>query len=197
VKPMTGMRGKVALAEMRRRKQEAEFQSFVREQQAKALTERINAGEQIDPSVLLEMSVKSAATLMGHEPPPDDPAGRARQELMQASYEAHVGVFVERLSRGFTIWDFADIVDGATRIEYDCDDRGVKGILVSKYQDEIQISGPALIPFLRYLHYLGIFQVEAARTPCPDCSTKEPMNCETCGGLGWLMPQPDSALVAE
>ena len=50
-----------------------------------------------------------------------------------------------------------------------------------------ELTGPAAVAFVRFLHYLGIFELEAAKKPCPECGEKPPQDCDTCGGLGWVI----------
>ena len=183
MKSMIGMRGRLAVEEIRRRKMEEEFQSFARGEEARQLVERAKSGEAIDPGAFLKLSIQG---FPGQEPMPDDPKTVARMELIKTAYEAQIGLFFETLPDGFRMLDFAEMIDGAMKIDYA---RVSDTISVDRGNYVLLVTGKAVIPFLRYLRYLGIFQVNAARVPCPDCGEKEPCDCETCGGLGWIIPE--------
>jgi hypothetical protein len=140
-------------------------------------------------------------------PPMEVPdAQKLKAEEMSQLADRFASSFIEKTNLGWKLWDFNHLLASATRVEYDplseeirsdftpdggmVEATGNKTPLVILYCDEDpmqELTGKTALAFIRYLHYLGIFELEAAKKPCPDCGNKPPQDCEICGGLGWVL----------
>lgn len=200
MKTATGLRGRTAVNEMRRRKHDAEYRQVISNEMIREQFERmIGAFQSGEPGVMLGtfqstiLNVVQAMTQSNGPNLPDDPKTMARHELMHSAYDLYIGTFVERLPRGgFVVWDFPQLLSEAIKVSYDPES---KTAMIEAHMDQTEISGAALDPFLRYLHYMGVFMVADARKPCPDCIPGPPRDCESCGGLGWVIPDSQGSSI--
>jgi hypothetical protein len=191
MKTANGMRGRVALREMKRHQERAELQSLYGSEMVNQQLEQMrDAFKSGDPEKIMEAWQTSLRNVMQTMMPsgpsfPSDAAGVARHETMHAAYNLFPGTFVEyKQSGGFIIWDFEEMLRQATKVEYF--PHGQKATIENDI-GQLEISGRAVEPFLRYLHYIGVFMSDNLRRACPECAPADPKDCENCGGLGWLI----------
>jgi hypothetical protein len=194
VNTVSGLRGRIALKEMNRRKNEAEYRQVISGELIREQMENMQAAFRSgDPGQMMatfQNAIQTAVQAFSQQDPPmpEDARSISRSELMQGAYNVYVGTFLEKNDRGFVLWDFQSLVADAKAIDFD---REQGSITIHSPGDANVLTGATVMPFLRYLAYLGIFMVDEARKPCPECSSKpEPVNCENCGGLGWIVPDP-------
>jgi hypothetical protein len=116
-------------------------------------------------------------------------AEKFKAEEMEQLADRFAGIYIERTTKGFRTWNFQGLLTGPEITEIECETTGkvpVATLYAGHRVIEI-LEDDVAVAFIRYLHYLGIFELAAAKRPCPDCGNKPPQDCETCGGLGWVL----------
>lgn len=112
---------------------------------------------------------------------------KLKSDEMEQLSDRFSGIYIQRNGDSFKSWNFAGLLAGedVTAIEFDA---GFPRAIIYAGDKVIEcLEGVVAINFVRYLHYTGIFELEAAKKPCPECRNKPPQDCETCGGLGWVL----------
>ena len=122
------------------------------------------------------------------------------QNELEMRAEQFSGSFIQTLPNGVTqLLDFSTILQPACQIDivpphlesvdpnvHDIAREVPLSVLVANPMGgRTTLYGAAAEAFIRYLHYVGVFQLEAAKMKCPQCS--EPCDCPECGGLGWVL----------
>jgi hypothetical protein len=140
------------------------------------------------PDEIVEMIEMQLQMMAPQLPQPPDLERLKSYELEQLA-DRFTSSFVEKTASGLKLWDFKVLLASAGRIEYTPNPDNLSDVTLFRDDGSLMVSlmGASATAFMRYLHYLGIFELEAAKTPCPDCGDKAPQDCETCGGLGWVL----------
>lgn len=150
------------------------------------------------PQEIVDLLRLQMGDLMAPELPDIPPDKDLEQQELEQLSEQFIGSYLEKLPNGgWKAWDFRTLLMSASSAEYipgfESMSSGTKkhnpaAVYVSLPSgDEITMENDVAIAFVRYLHYLGLFRVEKAKRPCPNCGAKEPQDCETCGGIGWVL----------
>ena len=182
------------LAQLREAQMQGEMNRMIREQEAFEAMDRL--AEKGVPSEMIEFIKIQMRQLV---PPvmtvPSDE--ELRQKELEALADQFAGSFIERDQNGsLKMWDFLLLLKMSTLIEQiQVNTEAYTGTLVrlSTENDTVELIGRTADAFLRYLHYIGIFQLEDAKLPCPECTDKPPRDCDVCGGLGWILRPPASS----
>lgn len=118
-----------------------------------------------------------------HEPPTLE---QLKCNELEQLADLYAGSYVSREPNGVVVmWDFNYLLAHSGYVEY----RGGSVYLHVYGKDEspLVLFGKTAEAFIRYLYYLGLFELESNKKPCPDCGSKPPQDCDTCGGLGWVL----------
>jgi hypothetical protein len=176
------------------------------DQQLNNLCRSQNILEVIEKSELpegLRAAVKAQVEASMPPPGPDAPPVPTleqlkRQEIDQAA-ERWSGVHFElEENGGFLCWDFRAMLERSKGLEYHPaysrqtftgEEEAIEAVVFIDYGtgDMDELRGGAAIAFLRYLRFIGIMEMVEARRKCPDCGDLPPRDCDTCGGLGWVV----------
>lgn len=199
------MRGHLDAA--RRANEAAELAHLQRQEETKhrfqEAMERIKGQHKDLPEELLAMYelVMSQAGGGDYYRAPELPLARQVEQFVRARAYQMPGMYIDRHSAqgsGFEVYDFATLTERADRLIYDPSvhrsPREPAGPRIEIWHGEQSktVWGEPARALLRWLHYQGVFLVEAARRPCPECGAGEPKDCDTCGGLGWIVPEAEA-----
>lgn len=199
------------LERARRANQQAEYEHFARQtamkDQLDQVVERIKQSHGSGmPEEFGQMMQVLMSMSMGpfHPPYPEVTMDAALAEFVRGRARALPGIHVSgdypRMRDEVEIFDFTALVQGATRIRYlpkgdpESDD-APPTVEIWRSDTDVgdYLHGKVAEAFIGYLHYSGLFLVEAAKRPCPDCSDGPLRDCETCGGLRWIIPDEPAA----
>lgn len=170
------------IEDLRAQRLQAEYESIEREVKTSDVVEKaVEKGFPLEIADLLKMQLNPA----GFMPQIPDEAAWRKNELDQLA-DRFAGSYIEQLPGGHVkLWDFTMIVARSTLMEYSSDLMKVSCDFPEG--GGVELNGKVALAFIRYLYFIGLFEVENAKRPCPECGDKIPQNCETCGGLGWVI----------
>jgi hypothetical protein len=176
---------KKLLEELNNQRAQAEMSQIEREVKTSDVVDKaVDKGFPAEVGDLLKMQFSNGFGGFSMPEVPSEDEWR-KNELEQLA-DRFSGSYVElKPDGGFKLWDFTFLLSKAATVEYF---NATTTITVGFSEGgSVELQGKTAIAFMRYLHFIGIFEVENAKRSCPDCGDKIPQNCETCGGLGWVI----------
>ena len=127
------------------------------------------------------------------------------REFVRRRAADNPGVFVMGKENGVVeIYDFTSLLARIDQLNYypEGDPDEPEGFRAKPYVELIRageytiLTGGAAKALMGFVHYQGVFLVEDAKRPCPDCASGSPRDCATCGGLRWIIPDAEPAPAA-
>jgi hypothetical protein len=171
------------IEELKRARERAEMNQIEREVETSDVVNK--AVEKGLPSEMADLVKHQLGVLTtGFMPEVPNEETWKRNELDQLA-DRFAGYYLEKKADGWNLLDFGALVECSPSIRYF--DSSVTITFEFTGGGSTAITGDAALAFIRYLHFIGLFEVENAKRPCPECGDKIPQNCETCGGLGWVI----------
>jgi hypothetical protein len=196
---------KLAWWQINRRNEKMAMMALMRTEELK---QALSDAEHGNPGTLMQILPQFMTMLQQgvHETPSSE--HDLREKSLHASAYQNVGVFLQWLDpekKNFKLWDFEALLSMAVGVLY------VDGyIVIEMAEEQIRFDADVSAAFMRYLHFLGVFEVDALKQVCPECMARRlhgfvvagaPVeaggalpDCTRCGGLGWIIPQPEDEL---
>lgn len=199
---LAGRPRRADLDRYRKENERAEYEHMIHQQNTnhrleEALAQiKTKSGESLPPEIghMLQVLMSVQGSQPFNPPYPNLSLDQAADDFVRNTAMTHPGVYIHRTGGRVEIYDFAKLIAEANRIVYhplgDERDRDPVAPTVEVYiPTHTTIKGEPALAFLAFLHYAGLFLVDEAKRPCPDCTTGPPRDCETCGGLRWIIPE--------
>jgi hypothetical protein len=174
---------------LKQRHEEAEMNNLIREQELNEACDKMLPTDLPEDMQGLRDGIRMMAKAQFGKSFPVLPASEEafRAEELEKLSEMFSGSYLQQTASGYKLWDFNKLLQGAISIEFKSEPLSVVLDIGPEVIELVGDDAQVGIALIRYIHHLGVFELEAAKRPCPECSTSEPKDCDTCGGCGWIL----------